>query len=85
MFGEFWKSLLDCAAKLSCRFDRADLSCLADHLCNLSAVIYLSVESENLLQFLLRDPRQKIPVWQDLKQVMKVFGKTPPTPPARQA
>ena len=35
--------------------------------------------------FLLRDPRQKIPVWQDMKQVMKVFGKTPPTPPARKA
>lgn len=30
--------------------------------------------------FLLRDPRQKIPVWQDLQQVMKVFGKTPPPP-----
>ena len=35
--------------------------------------------------FLLRDPRQKIPVWQDMKQVMKVFGKTPPTPPAKKA
>ena len=35
--------------------------------------------------FLLRDPRQKIPVWQDMKQVMKVFGKTPPTPPAPKA
>ena len=35
--------------------------------------------------FLLRDPRQKIPVWQDMKQVMKVFGKTPPAPPARNA
>ena len=33
--------------------------------------------------FLLRDPRQKIPVWQDLQQVMKVFGKTPP--PSRKA
>lgn len=30
--------------------------------------------------FLLRDPRQKALVWQDLQQVMKIFGKTPPPP-----